>query len=118
EAEREVKTGWYAQKVVKEVGEIKAEIRGTLVCKDTTGAYVSVKRDDGFGREEETRVYFYLSEGEWKYWRDVLPKLNGQTVTVTGPLGQIPKDPKTSIREGAMYFQGGFVVKTATEPFK
>jgi hypothetical protein len=113
-----VKSGWYAQKIVKDADQIKVEIKGTIVCKDTTSAYVSVKRDDGFGREQETRVYFWLSEGEWKYWRDVLPKLNGQTVTVTGTLGQIPKDTKTSIPEGAMFFQRGFVIKTATETFK
>ena len=113
-----VRRGWYAQKVVKPADEIKVEIKGTIVCKDTTSAYVLVKRPDGFGREQETRVYFWLSEGEWKYWRDVLPKLNGQAVTVTGALGQIPKDTKTSIPEGAMYFQRGFVIKTATETFK
>ena len=115
---QEVKSGWYAQKVVKEQGRIKADVKGTLVCKDTTGAYVSVKRDDGFGKETETRVYFWLSEGEWKYWRDVLPKLDGQEVTVSGALDQIPKDSQTSIPEGAMYFLRGFTIKTATETFK
>src|SRR4051812_36706933 len=44
-AEYEVKTGWYAQKVMKEQGQITAEVKGTIVCKDITSAYVSVKRD-------------------------------------------------------------------------
>ena len=117
----EMKTGWYAQLTAETpvaTGEIKAEVKGKVVCKDTTEAYVLVYRDEGFGLEEEIRIYFRLSEGEWKYWKDVLPKLDGQTVTVTGALGQIPKRIKSSIPEGALYFERGFVLKTATETFK
>ena len=116
--ERTIRRGWYAQKVVKDDDQIKAEVKGTVVCKDTSGAYVRVYRDKGFGLEEETRVYFYLSEGEWKHWKNVLTKLNGQAVTVTATLGQIRKGSKTSIPEGALYFEEGFVVKTATGTFK
>jgi hypothetical protein len=114
------RTGWYAQITIDTpapAGQIKVEVKGTIVCKDTTSAYVSVKQPDAFGREEETRVYFWLSEGEWKYWRDVLPKLNGQAVTVTGAVTQLPKGHQTSIPEGAIYFRGGFTIKTATETF-
>jgi hypothetical protein len=119
--EYESRTGWYAQLTAETpvaTDRIKAEVRGRLVCKDTTEAYVRVYRDEGFGLEEEIRIYFRLSEGEWKYWKDVLPKLDGQTVTITGALGQIPKRVKTSIPEGALYFERGFVIKTATETFK
>ena len=112
-------SGWYAQITVKPPGgQIKVEVKGKLVCKDGAPAYVSVKRDNAFGKEEETRVYFWLSEGEWKEWRDVLPKHDGETVTVTGGLGQIPIGHKTSIPEGAMYFLKGFEVKTATGTLK
>jgi hypothetical protein len=113
-----VRRGWYAQKVVKEADQIRVEVKGTIVCKDTTEAFVRVYRDEGFGLEEDIRIHFRLSEGEWKYWKDVLPKLNGRSVTVTGALGQVPKRLKTSLPEGAMYFEHGFVVKTATETFK
>jgi hypothetical protein len=113
-----VRRGWYAQKVVKEADRIKVEVKGTLVCKDTTEAYVRVYRDEGFGLEEEIRIHFRLSEGEWKHWKDVLPKLDGQAVTVNGSLGQVPKRVKTSIPEGALYFEHGFVIRTATETFK
>jgi hypothetical protein len=116
----EKRTGWYAQITIDTpvpAGQIKVEVEGTVVCKDTTSAYVSVKQPDRFGGAEETRVYFWLSEGEWKYWRDVLPKLNGQTVTVTGAVSQLPKGSMTSIPEGAIYFHGGFTIKTAKETF-
>jgi hypothetical protein len=119
--EYESRTGWYAKIVTDNpapVAEIKVEVKGKIVCKDTTEAYVLVYRDEGFGLEEEIRIYFRLSEGEWKYWKDVLPKLNGKAVTVTGSLGQIPKRIKSSVPEGALYFESGFVIKTATETFK
>jgi hypothetical protein len=113
------KAGWYAQITVKPpAGQIKVEVKGTLVCKDTTSAYVSVKQENVFGKEEETRIYFRLSEGEWKEWRHFLPQHDGEAVTVTGSLGQIPTGHKTSIPEGAMYFLKGFEIKTATGPLK
>jgi hypothetical protein len=117
----EKRTGWYAQITIDTpapAGEIKVEVKGTIVCKkDASTPYVSVKRPDAFGREEETRIYFWLSEGEWKYWRDVLPKLDGQAVTVTGAISQLPKGHQTSIPENAVYFHHDFKIKTATETF-
>jgi hypothetical protein len=108
----------FAQNVEQPTDQIKAEVKGRVVCKDTTQAYIRVYRDEGFGLEEEIRIYFRLSEEEWKRWKDVLPKLHDQTVTVTGSLGQIRKGSKTSLPAGALYFDHGFVVKTATETFK
>jgi hypothetical protein len=111
------KAGWYAQITAKPVGQIKAEVKGVLVGKDAT-PYVSVKRDNSFGEEEETRVYFWLNEGEGKEWSRVLRERDGETVTVTGELGQFPKGSNTSSPEGAMYFLQGFEIKTATGPLK
>jgi hypothetical protein len=101
---------------MEDTDRIKVEVRGTLVCKDATSAYVRVYRDEGFGLEEDIRIYFHLSEGEWKHWKNVLPKLHDQTVTVTGSLGQIRKGTKTSIPEGALYFAGTFDIKPAAAP--
>ncbi len=117
------KTGWYAQIFVlpTPAGQIKVEVKGVLVCpadKPLSEAHVLVKQKNVFGTVEETRIYFYLSEGEWKGRRDDYQRLNGEAVTITGALGQIPPGSKTSIPEGAMYFQRGYEIKTAKETLK
>lgn|SRR5262245_26391348 len=110
------KTGWYAQMTADPppvvIGEIKAEIRGVLVVEGTN-AYVSVKQKvDG----DETRIWVWATEGEWKVLKDKLPPFNGKEVIVTGKLGQIPKGHKTSIPVGGLYIHGGFDIKRATPP--
>ena len=119
----DVKTGWYAQILADTPpaqGEIKVEVKGTLVCpedKPLAEAHVSVKQKNKFGEIEETRIYFWLSEGEWKGRRDEFWRANGQSVSVTGGLAQLPKGNNTSIPENALYFRG-FEIKTAKETLK
>lgn len=111
------KFGWYAQIVADAppppvpLGTIKAEIRGVLV-QDGTNVYVSVKHKSGSG-VEETRVWVWKSEGEWKVLQHTLAPLYGKEVIVTGQLAQLPKGHMTSIPEGAMYFLGKFDIKLA-----
>ena len=114
----EKRSGWYAQITLDTpapAGEIKAEVRGVMVCEGTK-AYVSVKHKNPFGDVEETRVWVWASEGEWKLLKNTLPPLNGKEVLVTGQLGQLPKGHTTSIPDGALYFRGKFEVKLANVP--
>jgi hypothetical protein len=119
--ETEVTTGWYATVFLPTPppqGEIKVEVKGILVCpqdKPLADAHISVKQKNSFGDIEETRIYFYLSEGEWKGRRDDYLRLNGESVTVTGTITQMPKGTSTSIPENALYFQRGYELKTAKE---
>lgn len=107
-----VKTGgWYAQLSAEapvSLGEIKAEVRGVLVL-DGPNAYVSVKRKSG-SAVEETRVWVYATEGEWKKLKQTLPALNGKEVTVTAALGQM-RGKDAPIPDGALYFLGRFEPK-------
>jgi RNA polymerase sigma factor (sigma-70 family) len=96
-----------------EAEALRVEIQGTLVCKDAGKCYVSVTQQANVAKEE-TRIWFWLSEGEWKYWRDILPKLNGQQVTVTGRVAQLPEGHNTSIPARALYFLRDFEITTAT----
>lgn len=117
EAPQLTKAGWYAQITAdapEPTGAIKAEVRGVLVI-DGTKTYVSVKRKNIHGVVEETRVWVYASEGEWKALKFELPPLNGKEVIVTAQLAQM--DSKgASIPEGALYFLGRFEAKLATDP--
>jgi hypothetical protein len=88
-------------------GSIQVEVKGTLVCKGIGKAYVSVRHNDG----EETRVWFWESEGRWKLLRDSLPKLDGQEVTVRGQIRQLPEKSSTSIPQNALYFSS-FEIET------
>ncbi len=112
------KVGWYAQLTAATpvpAGEIKAEVRGVLVI-DGAKVYVSVKRKGKVGDDvEETRVWAYLSEGEWKGLRDTLPALNGKEVVVRAALGQM-NSTGASIPDGALYFLGSFEPKLANPP--
>jgi hypothetical protein len=114
----EVRVGWYAQITADApapAGKIKAEIRGVLV-QDGADVYVSVKRKDAFGKEEEARVWVWKSEGEWKLLQHTLKPLYGKEVIATGELAQLPKGHTTSIPEGALYFLGKFEIKAAGAP--
>jgi hypothetical protein len=116
----ETKSGWYAQIVADApvpLGAIKAEIRGVLVY-DGVDAYVSVKRKTSFGDVEETRVWIWATEGEWKLLKLTIPSLNGKEVIATGKLAQLPKGHMTSIPEGALFFLGRFDIKLAEDPKK
>jgi hypothetical protein len=94
-------------KVPEPTGSIQVEVKGTLVCKGIGTAYVSVWHKDG----EETRVWFWESEGRWKALRDALPKLDGQEVTVRGQIRQLPEKSRTSIPDKALYFSS-FEIET------
>ncbi len=110
------KTGWYAQMTAATPvpqGEIAAQVRGVLVLEGTT-AYVSVKRKTG-AEIEETRIWVYASEGEWKKLNRTLPLLNGKEVIVTAKLSQMTSKG-ASIPEGALYFLGQFEPKLADLP--
>lgn len=105
---------WYAQIVADTpvpTGEIKAEIRGVLV-QDGADVYVSVKRKSG-SDVEETRIYVWKSEGEWKILQHTLAPMYGKEVIVTASIAQLPKGQKTSIPEGALYFVDKFEPKLA-----
>jgi hypothetical protein len=89
-------------KTPEPTGSIQAEVKGTFVCKGIGHpTYVSVLHQAG----EETRVWFWESEGRWKALRDVLPKLDGQEVTVRGQIRQLPDKHHTSIPDQALYFR-------------
>jgi RNA polymerase sigma factor (sigma-70 family) len=83
---------------------IQAQVRGTLRFDGSKGlsAYVSVMQGP---QKEETRVWFWMSEGEWKLWRDRMPKLNGKEVVVTGYLAQVPEGTGTALPARALYFE-------------
>lgn len=111
----ETKSGWYAQITADTpvpVGAIKAEIRGVLI-QDGAKTYVSVKHKDVFGAIEETRIWIWASEGEWKVLKLTLAPLYDKEVIVTGMLAQLPKGHMTSIPEGALYFLGRFDIERA-----
>ena len=74
-----------------------------------------MKRKTVFDTVEETRVWVYASEGEWKGLKQTLPPLNGKEVIVTAPLAQMPKGSHASIPEGALYFLGRFEPKPVKE---
>ncbi|QJW94424.1 hypothetical protein [Frigoriglobus tundricola] len=110
------KTGWYAQITAdapEPTGALKAEVRGVMVL-DGTKAYVAVKRKTIFGTVEETRVWVYASEGEWKVLKFTLPPLNGKDVIVTAQLAQMDSDG-ASLPKGALYFLGTFDPKLAAD---
>jgi hypothetical protein len=113
----EHKSGWYAQ-ITADVpppaptGEIKTEVRGVLV-QDGTSVYVSVKQKDIFGKVQETRIYVWKSEGEWKALQNTLKPMYGKEIVVTATLAQLPKGHMTSIPEEALYFLGKFEPKLA-----
>jgi len=109
--------GWYAQiSAETPVGEIKAEIRGLLV-QNGADVYVSVKHKGG-SDEEETRIWVWKSEGEWKLLQYTLAPMYGKEVIVTGNIAQLPKGHRTSIPEGALYFLGKFEIKLAGDAKK
>lgn len=115
-----VKTGWYAQLTAdapapKVLGEIKAEVRGVLV-EDGPSVYVSVKRKDPFDKIQETRIYVWKSEGEWKLLQHTLKPMYGKEIVVTATLAQLPKGTTTSIPDEALYFLGKFEPKFANPP--
>lgn len=87
-------------KAPKPAGSIQVVVKGTLGCKGIGVAYVSVRGSDG----EETQIWFWLSEGEWKHFRAVLPPLDRQEVTVRGRICQLPENARTSIPNQALYF--------------
>jgi hypothetical protein len=116
-SEEKTKGAWYAQITADTpvpTGEIKAEIRGMLV-QNGTDVYVSVKRKSG-SDVEETRVYVWKSEGEWKLLQHTLAPMYGKEVIVTASIAQMPKGHMTSIPEGALYFLGKFEPKLANAP--
>jgi hypothetical protein len=94
-------------KAPEPAGSIQVEVKGTLVCKGIGTAYISVRHEDG----EETRVWFWESEGRWKALRDSLPRLDGQEVTVRGQVRQLPEKSRTSIPDKALYFNS-FEIET------
>ena len=111
------KTGWYAQLTADApslTGAIKVEIRGVVVVKGAE-SHISVKRKSG-SDVEETRVYFWASEGEWKKLQQTLAELDGKEVIVTGQVAQMPKGTTTSIPENAIYLLKGFEIKPAAAP--
>lgn len=113
-----VKTGWYAQVTAESPapkGEIKAEVRGVLV-QDGVQVYVSVKSKDAFDKVQETRVYVWKSEGEWKVLQHTLKPMYGKEIVVNATLAQLPKGHMTSIPEGALYFLGKFEPRLADAP--
>ena len=94
-------------KAPKQTGSIQVEVKGLLVCKEIGKAYVSVRHKDG----EETRVWFWESEGSWKALQNSLPKLDGQEITVRGQIRQLPEKSRTSIPNQALYFSS-FEIET------
>ncbi len=89
------KIGWYAQLTAATpapTGEIKAEVRGVLL-QDGTNVYVSVKRKSG-SDVEETRVWVYATEGEWKLMKQTPAQFDGKEVIVTGQLALLPIEPR------------------------
>src|ERR1043166_1071448 len=87
-------------KAPEPAGSIQAVVKGTLVCKKIGKAYISVIDKNN----NETRVWFWESEGAWKSLRDSLPKLDGQEVTVRGRIHQLAESSQTSIPDQALYF--------------
>lgn len=112
-----VKAGWYAQITTDApaTGEIKAEIRGILV-QDEAHVYVSVKQKDKYGHLEETRVWVWVSEGEWKVLQHDLKPLYGKEVVVSARISQLPKDVSTGIPGGSLYFLDRFEPKLVDAP--
>jgi RNA polymerase sigma factor (sigma-70 family) len=90
---------------------ILAVVHGVLRSDDPdrpASAYVLVRRAE-LG---EDKVWFWFSEGEWKRWRDIFPKLNGAGVVVRGKLAQMPKGSGASIPPGALYFLSGVEIES------
>jgi RNA polymerase sigma-70 factor (ECF subfamily) len=88
---------------------IKAEVRGVmrLDVGDRAGGYVLVRRDN-----REDKVWFWFSEGEWKRWRDVFPKLAGAEVIVRGRIAQMPAGSMASVPAGALHFVGALEIES------
>ena len=89
---------------------IKAEVRGILRMEapDRPASFYVLVRHDG----REDKVWFWFSEGEWKAWRDIVPKLVGAEVLVRGRLGQLPQNSNASIPPGAMHFESGVEIES------
>jgi hypothetical protein len=99
-------------------GYIQVEVNGTLICDEAGQTYVSVKRRWVNKMRVETRVWFRLTEGEWRYWVNHLPGLNGQQVAVRGRIAQIPEGTRASIPPNALYFLHGFEIETPSGKLK
>jgi uncharacterized protein (TIGR03067 family) len=83
---------------------IKAEVRGILRLADPdrpASWYVAVRHGN-----QEDKVWLWFSEGEWKAWRDIVPKLVGAEVVVRGRMAQMPQKSGASIPPGSMHFEG------------
>jgi RNA polymerase sigma factor (sigma-70 family) len=89
---------------------IKAEVRGVLRMETPdrpASAYVAVRRSD-----REDKVWLWFNEGQWKAWRDIVPKLVGTEVVVRGRIGQMPAKSMASIAPGAMHFEGRIEIES------